>query len=394
MSILLLTALIAAAPPPQAPQSAETGAIVVTGRRLADTEAALKACLARKCPVNEDIDASIAHAENQMIAGDYAAARTTLKRSLGRNSDEAKRYPEPVSDLYRANALLASHLGFDQDYRISTINILRSLKAGLPPADARLFGARMEIASMKARLDGYERAIREYDELAEDARQAGRPDIAALAEVRAILAEMRGGAARQLPVNNASVKARLQRFASSQVPEERIAAVTAKAMLARLALREGNEAEAAALMRELSGVMGKTPSLLYAPPYQLAQQELPGLNDNQEVDAMRGNVLKRASGNFEDKWIDVGFWVQADGRVTEVEILRKDGPTDWATPLLKSLAGRVYSSPAEGTPIYRLERYTYTAGFETRAGTRIAQRSPRARVEYLDLSTYPDARRN
>ena len=61
-------------------------------------------------------------------------------------------------------------------------------------------------------------------------------------------------------------------------------------------------------------------------------------------------------------------------------------------PLLKAIAGRMYSRPANGTPVYKLERYTYTSGYEVRTGSRLAQRSPMGRIEYLDL-TNPGAGR-
>jgi hypothetical protein len=56
--------------------------IVVTGTSLAQTERNLRECLARRCPPDEDIAATLAHAENQFVAGDYAAARRTTKASL------------------------------------------------------------------------------------------------------------------------------------------------------------------------------------------------------------------------------------------------------------------------------------------------------------------------
>src|SRR4051794_22444833 len=99
MSLTLTLLLLAAQP--------DARTIVVTGRR--DSEAALKACLERHCPPKEDIDATLAYAEQLFEAGDYAGARTVLKRSLGRNAGEARRYPVEVSDLYRANGLVANH---------------------------------------------------------------------------------------------------------------------------------------------------------------------------------------------------------------------------------------------------------------------------------------------
>jgi hypothetical protein len=63
--------------------------------------------------------------------------------------------------------------------------------------------------------------------------------------------------------------------------------------------------------------------------------------------------------------------------------MRGHGDSAWAAPLLASIRGRRYS--AAGAPAYRLERYTYTSGWENQTGTHLQRRSPRARVEYLDL---------
>ena len=49
---------------PAAAQNESKREIVVTARSLKDTEADLKACLARKCPPDQDIKATLAHAEN------------------------------------------------------------------------------------------------------------------------------------------------------------------------------------------------------------------------------------------------------------------------------------------------------------------------------------------
>lgn len=85
--------------------------IVVTARSLKDTEANLKACLARKCLPDQDIKATLAHAENQFVAGDYRNARSTLANALGRNRKHKEKYPIEVSDLLRANGNVATHLG-------------------------------------------------------------------------------------------------------------------------------------------------------------------------------------------------------------------------------------------------------------------------------------------
>lgn len=119
----------AAASPTAAPAgspASEQDQIVITGRRLTDTERALAECLARKCPVNEDIDATLAHAENLFVAGDYAGARQTTKASLQRNRKNAALFPVPVSDLERSNGRISAHLGEKFDYVYSTWGIRRA----------------------------------------------------------------------------------------------------------------------------------------------------------------------------------------------------------------------------------------------------------------------------
>ena len=75
---ILLFALASASPALAQQQRAEdpqdNAAIVVTGTPLAESAKRLKDCIARHCPPKEDIDASLAHAENQFIAGDYLTA--------------------------------------------------------------------------------------------------------------------------------------------------------------------------------------------------------------------------------------------------------------------------------------------------------------------------------
>jgi hypothetical protein len=88
MSALFLSALLAASTPTAAqlaPADDPAKPIIVTGKRISDTKAALDACLARHCPANEDIDATLAHAEALFVLGRYRDARTTLLGSLRRN---------------------------------------------------------------------------------------------------------------------------------------------------------------------------------------------------------------------------------------------------------------------------------------------------------------------
>jgi hypothetical protein len=164
--------------------------------------------------------------------------------------------------------------------------------------------------------------------------------------------------------------------------------VGAKLILARILRQEGKVERAEALLAGIGNSNSGVRRLLSAPAYQLVQQEIRGPSGDDMMDAT-SNVLNRLTVNYEKKWIDVGFWIMPDGRVADVEVLRKGGQAGWSDPLLTSLAGRRYTAAAE--PTYKVERYTMTAELETTTGSRIARHSPRARVEYLDLTAQGEA---
>ena len=376
-----------------APCSAQSGdrnfevtePIVVTGIRIQDYRDRLAACLARGCPPDEDIAATLALAEAQLLEGAYADARTSVRESIGRNRDEARNFPEPVSDLYRAHARLSRHLGFDRDALRSTHEILNALQEGLPSEDHRHFTARLEIAEIQMAMARLGPALRELERLEREARQAGRSDVVTLVELRKLWY-------RWIADPDGPARAQLIEMARSDDPDRRMAAVGARVLLARIHIEEGDRERADALLAEIGRGTSVRRRLLHSPDYQLQAHEV-AFGPDEQIDlatAMRfGNALNRLPDNFEGRWIDVGFWVMPDGRVSGLEIVRRGAEAGWADPLLGSIRGRIYSTADE--PTFRLERYTYTAGWDSSAtGRRIRTRSPRARVEYLDL-TLPGA---
>lgn len=395
MSLMTIAlALASAVQPPASPPATAQGTIVVTGRRPHDYRAALEACLARHCPPNEDIDATVALAESLYVEGQYHEARIALRRSLSRNRREARNYPEPVSDLYRANARVARVLGLDRDADFSTLQILRSLQAGIPVEDHRHFTARFEIAQSMLAFGRYDQADDLLSDIARRARAAGRDDVLAMAELRQIWIT------HLVSEPGAPPSARLLEMARSPDPRRSLGA---KAMLVRIYSERGDRANADRLIAEL-GRNSQRRQLLFAPLYELAQhQDVAGDRDRAQGIQQQGYVLDdgtqggresmfvsnladRMVDNFENKWIDVGFWIRPDGRVEDVEVVRHRNDFRWAEPLLHSINGRRYST-REGDSTYRLERYTYTAGYEDQGtATRTSVRSPRARVEYFDLS--------
>ena len=355
----------------------EGAEIVVTGRRLTDTERALAECLARKCPPDQDIDATLAHAENLFVAGRYQEARATAKALLGRNRRHAARYPVPVSDLERSNGRLSAHLGEGFDYQFSTFGIRRALKQGLPGEDPRLVGANIEIADMLVSTGRPELARQTYATAEKDALKIGRRDLAATARMRSAWID-------HLQDDNYNAKRKLRLIAASTDPMERVPRLAAKLLLARLDRRDGRFDDSDALIIEVAALNLKQPVLLHSPSFDFVAQ------NNGVTSSI---AVQTSTDTFDDKWIDVGFWVKPDGRVDEPEILRKSGPTDWSAPLLKAIAGRIYSaSNANGAGgAYRVERYSYTSFWGMRTGTRIRQRGSNSRVEFLDLTVNPAA---
>ena len=382
MRLVLVAGLMLLAAPAGAQQEERytepTEPIIVTGIRIQDYRDRLAQCLARNCPPNEDADATLALAEALFLNGDYEEGREAVHASLRRNHDEAGGYPEPVSDLYRAHGRLSRHLGFDREALRSTHGILEALQEGLPTEDHRHFTARFELAEMQMAMGRIGAARRELERLARIARAAGREDVAVRAELRThwfnYIADPHGPA-----------RSRLFEMARSTDPARRYQTVAAKVMLARVHRAEGDDARADALLSEVGRGSSAQRRLLYSPRYQLAQRD-PNVGVEQDLaDALASrNTLSRLPENYIDKWIDVGFWVQPDGSVEGLEILRRGAGAGWAEPLLESIRGRRYSTGEE--PTYRLERYTFIAGYDTVTGTRIRQRGPGARVEYLDLT--------
>jgi len=360
--------------PAAAPQS-----IVVTGPRIHDYRDRLAACLARNCPVNEDVDATLALAEALFLNGDYRDARSAVRGSLGRNRDRASAFPEPVSDLYRTSTLLARNIGLDEEARRQSFGILNALQAGIPQEDHRHFTARFEIAEVQMMSGNFLGARRELRRLAEAARAAGREDVVTMAEVRELSYETIA-----FPAGGARL--RLEQWSRLTAPADRLRATSARILLTRLYRSEGDTARADALFAEIGrSSPGGRRRLLHAPRYTLAQQEIRPLSNDERLDpTMLGSALNRMSDNMEDGWVDIGFWVTPEGRVSGVEILRHGAGTSWAEPLIEAIGGRLYSAGPEAT--FRMERYTYTSRYVQRTGTRLLQRSPAARVEYFDLS--------
>ncbi len=373
---LLLAALGTACPA----LAADNDTIVVTARSMKDTANDLAACLARKCPPDEDIKATLAHAENQFVAGDYKSARSTLLKSVGRNRGAAKGYPLPVSDLMRANARVAVNLGERESYQLSTIAIRDALKEGLPADDLRIVAATIEVADMRARLGSPEEARRTYRDAMAKAEAKGDVRLATIAKLRSILVLMQSGE----PEDIKDGRKQLVELQKGTDPRYETARLVAGVMLARLDRKAGDKTATDTLIAAYKAKGGTDrPTLLAYDPIKQPQQAAAGPG---------GTALTlAATKSFENRWVDIGFWISPDGKTSDIEVIRQGGnDTTWAKPVLTSMATRVYA-PLKREPgdpgVYAVERYTLTSFWENRIGTRFRDRSKYERIEQVDLTT-------
>lgn len=386
LSSIVLSALSAPAPGAVQPSDNDSRPIIVIGQRIQDYRDRLATCLARNCPPDQDIDATTALAEALFLHGDYEAARASLRASIGRNRDEASRYPEPVSDLYRSNARVTRHLGLDDESRRSLRQTLRSLQTGLPTEDHRHFTARMELADSYFRYHQYDLARDELNDLAMLARKTGREDVAVTAELWRLWIDY-----SEFPAGSA-----MKRVASLAQSHDPRLSIGAKALLIRIHSHRGETERADALIVEL-GRTGQHRQLLYSPSFQLLQQE-DSFGAQARLAAVRGggrgataNLADRLTDTFDDAWIDIAFRIRADGSVDDVQVLRRGpGSKGWEAPLTKSIKGRRYSAVSDNHETFKIERYSYTSELQRGSsvtGSHIPDRSPKARVERLELSS-------
>jgi len=353
---------------PASAQPDQPPAIIVTGERISDLRARLRACIARNCPPNEEIDAALAVAEGEFLNGEYEAAEDAISDSIARNRRHRKAYPEPVADLFRSQARVQSHRGRDTLAAQSTYDTVRTLRAGIPQEDHRHFTARLEIVQMEMRAGNRNGVRRELRELIAAAKRAGRDDVVRQAKMRELHFEF-------ILTPYGLPERRLLDLAESKDPAKTFESVSARLFLARVYRGKGDTARSDALLAGIPRSDSSRRALLYAPPIRLTMAEAaPQTLPSMDVD------------NFEDAWIDVAYWIQPNGRVENIEIVRKGANADWAPPLLASIRGRLFEPSTDGAPSYRLERYTYTSAQGQRTGSRLQGRIGRPRVEYLDLT--------
>ncbi len=396
--LALIIAAAFAPPALAAPDAKNDSTVVVTGLRLSESERALKECIARKCPVEEDVAATLRHAENLFVAGRYGESRNTLYAGRGRTRRFANTNPVAVSTVTRAIATVSAHLGDPEPYQLSTIDTLDVLKAGLPRDDARVLSARLEVAVMFAALGRFEAADEVFVRVANQARERDLVQIRGIAELRR--AALYSAAAVIDPGTYAQGEAQaINAVLRNTDPRYRVFVQAARVLQARKSARAGDPKPLDAVLAELRrDGASERPVLVYAPPIASIRDSARGaIWDAGLVDGVpTTNALSRLPLRlFDDQWVDVSFYVAPDGHVTDVGILRgspKLESDDWVKPVLGSIALRRYlplKRDANDPGVLRVERYTLTSLLEVRTGSRIRQRAPEPRIEVLDLSIDP-----
>jgi hypothetical protein len=401
MRMLALTALLcigAAYPPQQAPQEQDNPTIVVTGRSLSDTEKALKACIERRCSPDQDVAAALAHAENQFVAGRYKDARGTLLAAAGRNRRHARDYPIPVSDLLRANARVAAHLGEGEAYKVGMIDSLDALKAGLPEGDARILIQRVEIADAFAGMQRHKAAEDGYRAVAREARARGLARIEAAAMLRT--AFLWSHLAKDNPDYHARAVRSLDAMIASRDPLHLPFGDAARVMKAQLLARLGDQSAIDSLIANYVQMGPSTrPVLLYSEPIAIDKLGsdfaggAPQTADGQWV--LTGTSMRRTTPERRESWIDVVFWIRPDGRPADIEVARRSGRGEemWERLVTRSIAVRRYAPlrlDSSDPGLVRVERYSLTANYElAETGSHLRTPGMAPRIERIDLTAEP-----
>lgn len=381
--LVLLAAAIAA---PLSAQEGDEPSIVVTGTPLETTLKALEDCLARGCPPEEDIRLSLAHAENLFVEGDYRDARSTLLGSLKRTKSHGDDLPVPVSDLYRANARIAEHLGEGKAYQLSTLEVRDTLQSGLGAEDPRTLIAEIAVGDSRAKLGQPDDAERIYERVEERAIELGQPRVAMYARIRQALLWQARFDAEKRDWQKDRMLAAIAEIRENPLPGAEEFALIGEVMQAKLDRSEGQAASTEALIRRFAEKGGvDRPVLLYSEP--LLDD---AARDREAARADSASARLSTASLNEPRWADVGFWIEGDGHVSGVEVLRAQGGTDWLKPIAQNIAKRVYaplSDKSASAGFYMIERYTLTARFaDQTTGTRMRKREPQMRIERIDLT--------
>lgn len=370
-SLLLQSqAAATATSPPAAPPE-----VTVIGRDINVTAATLRNCLARACPPAEDIDASLAHAETQLVAGDLQGARSTLYAARGRNKRFAASLPVEVSKLLHFDADVAMLLGLGDYGRIATIDSVSALKAKLPADDPRVSVQRLFVGDVFMREGRHRAAVDIYDDVIKRAAASHWPVIQGAAMFRALT--FYATAASVNPAYKAQARRRYAAVRATTAPQLQLMRDASVVLEARLALMADKHADVSGLMRKISGMRATEPLLVVEPLVELGSS----LAD--------GSVVTPAVAR--EQWADFSFRINADGTVGPVERSAQapHANSRWIDLAQKAIAGRRYmplALPSGSDGLWRRERVMIVADLAAPTGSRLRKQLGRPKLHSIDLS--------
>lgn len=361
--------------------------IIVTGTQLKDSLRALEDCLDRGCSPEEDIRLSLAHAENQFLEGIYKDSQRTLRGSIRRTRDAADDLPVPVAGLYRASSRIAEHLGEAKDFQLATLDMLDTLEDGLGKDDPRTLVAEITVGDSRAKLGQPDDARRIYKRVEERAIGLGFNRVASFARLHnALLWQAEWEANKKAEWRYDNMVEQLTQLRDNPLLGGEEFVLVAQVMQARIDRELGKDTSTEDLVRQFaeSGGVDRPVLLASAPLYT---------NEDRDREAARASsAAARLSTQSRDnpQWVDVGFWINPEGRVEDFEILRSEGETGWVEQIQQHINSRRYApiNTEAGTPgFYQIERYTLTARYaDQTTGTRLRKREPTLRIEKLDIT--------
>lgn len=349
--------------------------VTVTAPSLKATGDALEQCLARACSPQEDIAASLAHAENLVIAGELQDARSVLLKSRGRNSRHAAALPVPVSVLHAFNADVASLLGLADPARIGTIDSVSALKKGLPADDPRIAAQRLRVADVFLREGRTYTAIKMYDAVAERSEEAGWAEIQGMAMFRSLIVYATAAA------HNSAYKGQARRrYAALRATTQPVLQPTRDAtylLEARLRLLNDKSSDVDAVLKKMRGIRTVEPMLVMEPTIDLGKV-LP--------DIVQPSVAR-------SQWIDVAYRITPEGEVADVEV--RQGPEargPWIDAVRRAVENRRYlplAVPNDAAGLWRHERIMIVVDVARATRSRIPVAAGPPKLRRIDLTRGP-----
>lgn len=375
MLLLPLLALqIAAGAPASDAASEGDPSIVINGISLQSTRAALDRCIAAHCPPDREIDAALRYANQQFLAGDYVAARSTVLQSRRRNNRFASTFPEPVSDLARAATKLSMMVGRVGAAHSASLDAVGLLKKGLPGDSPTIMVQRLELGDQYAREGRLEMASAMYDRVAAQGRAAGNIAVEGHALYRS--AVLFSAVASVDSDYRYRARRAIARIAERTEPGFAPFRDGLTLLAERLKVLEAKPSQRQALLDRAPRTPLQEPVLLSEPWVDL---ERPGLSATQ-------------SGGMQSEWADVSFWVKPDGSVADVHVEQTSAyaPGAWLPVKLKAVAARRYAPFAgadDAPPLYRVERYSMVYDLASPTGSRIMVRNTIGRIDTTTMSS-------